>query len=117
MTKTVQALLEDFRLLGEMQFTVVETVRALVKRTVSPLNEEVKYGGILFKSDVQFGGVFVYKERVTFEFSRGAEMPDADGFLEGGGQGAQAHKAAVCKRHRFKETGLLLAPRAPGAEE
>jgi hypothetical protein len=87
MTKSVQALLEDVRLLGDMQSTVVEAVRALVRRTVEPLDEEVKYGGIMFGSGVQFGGVFAYKEHVTFEFSRGADIPDVDGFLEGGGKG------------------------------
>ena len=48
MAKTVQALLEDFRLLGEEQFLIVEKVRSLVKNTIKPLSEEVKYGGILF---------------------------------------------------------------------
>lgn len=87
MTRTVQALLEDIRLLGEMQFSVVEAVRALVKRSISPLQEEVKYGGILFSSGVQFGGIFAYKEHVTIEFSRGVDIQDTEGFLEGSGKG------------------------------
>lgn len=33
MAKTVQALLEVIRLLGEEQFQIVEAVRALVKKT------------------------------------------------------------------------------------
>jgi hypothetical protein len=60
MARTVQALLEDLRMLGEEPFTVVEAVRALVKTVVVPLTEAVKYGGIVFSSGVQFGGVFVY---------------------------------------------------------
>lgn len=87
MTKTVQALLEDVRLLGEEQFAVVESVRALVRELVVPLKEEVKYGGIIFSSGVQFGGVFAYKEHVTVEFSQGARIADAEGFLEGTGKG------------------------------
>ncbi len=52
MAKTVQALLEDVRLLNEEQFQIVEAVRTLAKRTIKPLSEEVKYGGILFASGV-----------------------------------------------------------------
>ena len=87
MTKTVQALLEDVRLMGEDQLQIMEAVRTLVKKTIKPLSEDVKYGGILFASDVQFGGVFAYKEHVSVEFSHGAKITDNEGLLEGGGKG------------------------------
>ena len=87
MTKSVQALLDDIRLLGELQFQIVEAVRALARGTFTPLDEEVKYGGILFASGVQFGGVFAYREHVSVELSQGAKINDIDGFLEGSGKG------------------------------
>ncbi|HEY8606455.1 MAG TPA: DUF1801 domain-containing protein [Noviherbaspirillum sp.] len=87
MAKSVEALLEDIRLLGEHQFQIVEAVRSLARCTVSPLTEEVKYGGILFSSGLQFGGVFAYREHVSVEFSHGAAILDRDGFLEGAGKG------------------------------
>ncbi|APD47856.1 DUF1801 domain-containing protein [Synechococcus sp. CS-602] len=87
MPKTIEALLEDIQLLGEEQFLVVEAVRTLVKQTIHPLSEEVKYGGILFSSEIQFGGVFAYKQHVSVEFSKGALITDAFGFLEGKGKG------------------------------
>lgn len=89
MPKTVAALLEDIRLLGEDQFQMVEAVRALVKQQQAShaLSEEVKYGGILFSSDVAFAGVFAYREHVSVEFSHGAMIADTDGFLEGAGKG------------------------------
>ena len=87
MSKPIQTLLDDIRLLGNMQLEVIEAVRALVRRTIVPLEEEVKYGGIVFASGVPFGGVFAYKEHVTFEFSCGADMDDPEGFLEGAGKG------------------------------
>lgn len=86
-TKSVQALLDDIRLLGDEQHSLVESVRALVKKTVSPLSEEVKYGGILFSSGVQFCGVFAYKQHVSVEFGNGALIADTLGHLEGGGKG------------------------------
>ena len=87
MTKSVQALLEDVRLLGEEQFQVVEAVRALARKTAHPLSEEVKFGGILFTSEVQFGGVFAFKQHVSLEFSHGTMIVDPAGVLEDGGKG------------------------------
>ena len=86
MAKIILTLLEDIRFLGEKQFEIVESVRLLLKRTIEPLTEEVKYGGILFTADVQFCGVFAYKEHVSFEFSHGAKLNDSEGFLEGRGK-------------------------------
>jgi hypothetical protein len=85
--KTVQDLLEDIRLVSEQNFEIVEAVRALVKNTFESTSEEVKYGGILFTSGVQFGGVFAYKAYVTVEFGNGAKIIDPFGFLEGTGKG------------------------------
>ena len=60
--KSVQTLLDDISLLGGEQHSLVEHVRKLVKKTVSPVSEEVKYGGIIFSSGVSFCGVFAYLE-------------------------------------------------------
>jgi hypothetical protein len=87
MAKSVELLLEDIRLLGEDQFQIVEAVRTLMRKTIQPLSEEVKYGGILFASGPHFGGVFAYKEHVSVEFGHGAAIKDTDGFLEGAGKG------------------------------
>lgn len=86
-TKSLQALLDDIRLLGSEQYLIVEAVRALVKSSFPCTLEEVKYGGILFSSGVQFCGVFAYKEHVSVEFSMGAKIADTYGFLEGRGKG------------------------------
>ena len=84
--KTVQALLDDIRLLGNQQYSLVESVRTLVKKNFPLVSEEVKYGGILFSSGVQFCGVFAYSAHVTMEFGRGAELEDTHGMLEGNGK-------------------------------
>ena len=86
-TKSLQELLDDIRLLGIEQYLIVEAVRALVKSSFTDTLEEVKYGGILFSSDLQFCGVFAYKEHVSVEFSMGAKIADTYGFLEGRGKG------------------------------
>ena len=85
-TKSVEALLEDVRLLSEERYETVQEVRALAKKAIKPLSEEVKYGGIMFSSGVPFGGVFAYKDHVSVEFSNGASITDPLGQLEGNGK-------------------------------
>ena len=113
MAKSIEVLLQDIRLLGEEQFQIVEAVRALMKRSIKPLSEEVKYGGIVFSSDVQFAGVFAYRAHVSVEFSQGARIEDADGFLEGGGKGRRHIKLAkvgeVSSKRLAKYLPLALA--------
>ena len=86
-TKSVQTLIDDIRFVSELNYDMIEAVRALVKKTFKDATEEVKYGGILFSSQVQFGGIFAYKEHVTVEFGHGAKINDEYGFLEGAGKG------------------------------
>ena len=85
--KSVEALLNDIRLLGESQYELVEAVRTLVKDSFKSATEEVKYGGILFDADVQFCGVFAYSEHVSVEFGQGARISGPFGHLEGTGKG------------------------------
>ncbi len=85
-TTAIATLLEDIRLLGEDRYQTVQAVRALVRALVTPLSEEVKYGGILFSSGVHFGGVFAYRGHVSVEFGQGARIVDTLGHLEGAGQ-------------------------------
>lgn len=87
-SKSVQDLIEDVRLLSEDQYQLVQAVRGLVKHSLTAVEEVVKYGGILFASDgVQFGGMFAYRQHVTVEFGRGADIVDPFGHLEGTGKG------------------------------
>ncbi len=117
-TKSVQALIEDIRLVSETNYEIVCAVRALVKRSFEPVAEEVKYGGILFTSQVQFCGVFAYKEHVSVEFGSGAKIKDAFGFLEGSGKGRRHLKLMSVqdiKHKRLAEYLLLAHSAASGA--
>ncbi len=86
-TKSVEALIDDIRFVSGLNHDMIEAVRALVKKTFKDATEEVKYGGILFSSQIQFGGIFAYKEHVSVEFGHGAKISDKHGFLEGAGKG------------------------------
>jgi hypothetical protein len=112
--KSVQSLVEDIRLLSETNHEIVEAVRTLVNKTFKSTSEEVKYGGILFSSGVQFCGVFAYKEHVSVEFGSGAKIQDDIGLLEGSGKGRRHLKlksVAEIKSKRLAEY-LSLAHKA-----
>ena len=83
---TVQTFLNDLHLLNSDQATLVEALRATVKETVPSAAEAMKYGGILYSSGVVFCGVFAYRNHVSVEFAKGAQIADARGHLEGGGK-------------------------------
>jgi len=112
--QSVQALLEDIRLVSEKNYEIVEAVRALVKKTIETALEEVKYGGILFTSGVQFGGVFAYKAHVSVEFRNGGKINDPFGFLEGMGRGRRHIKLLTISQIKDKKLAhyLLLALQA-----
>ncbi len=104
----IQTLLDDIRLLGDQQLSLVESVRALVKKTVPSVSEEVKYGGILFSSGVQFCGVFAYKQHVSVEFGSGAKISDVYGHLEGNGKGRRHIKLRSAEDIVEKNLALYL---------
>lgn len=112
--KSVEALLEDIRFLNEENYAIVEAVRALVRKGFESISEEVKYGGILFTSHVQFGGVFSYTAHVSVEFGSGAKIVDAYGFLEGAGKGRRHIKLRSVAEIEEKKLAeyLLLAAQA-----
>lgn len=112
-TKTVQALLDDIRLLGNEQHALVESVRALVRKAIPSVSEQVKYGGIVFAADVPFCGVFAYRQHVSVEFGCGSGIADTLGHLEGSGKGRR-HIKLYCAndletRHLAHYLPLALA--------
>lgn len=85
--KSIASLLEDIRLLSEQRYLVSSAVRDLIQLRFKPVDEVIKYGGILFSSGgVQFCGLFVYKDHVSVEFGHGAAIKDPFGHLEGAGK-------------------------------
>jgi len=107
-TKTVQELLGDIRLLGDEQYSLVESVRALVKKTIPSVSEEVKYDGILFASGVPFCGVFAYRQHVSVEFANGAKISDVLGHLEGSGKGRRHIKLHSAEDIKAKDLAHYL---------
>ncbi|MNM57409.1 hypothetical protein D3C81_686080 [compost metagenome] len=115
--KSVQTLLEDIRHVNEQNYEIVESIRALMRKTFEKLSEEVKYGGILFTSGIQFCGVFAYKEHVTVEFGSGAKIADPLGFLEGSGKGRRHIKLRSAAQINEKNLAVYLSLALRAAEQ
>ena len=101
-SKSVESLLDDIRLVNEERYQVASQVRELVRKSFKPFAEEVKYGGILFASDVHFSGVFVYKDHVSVEFGNGAKIQDPFGHLEGTGKLRRHVKLRIAEEIKTK---------------
>jgi len=76
--------------------------------TIPSVTEEVKYGGILFSSGVQFCGVFAYKQHVSVESGSGAKIQDPLGHLEGSGKGRRHIKLHSVKDIKAKALAHYL---------
>jgi hypothetical protein len=83
--QSVEELVEQLAQTAPILHTIVEEVRALVLAVVPDVEERVMYGGIVFGAPVMFCGVFAYSHHVSVEFSRGCDLADPYGVLEGKG--------------------------------
>jgi hypothetical protein len=82
----VQKFMAQSKETNEDHFHILQNLREIVFDVHPKASEEIKYGGILFSKDSEFGGIFAYKNHVSFEFSQGVQMKDPEKILEGGGQ-------------------------------
>lgn len=83
----VNKFLQDIHSTFPDKFEIVDEIRNVFLNSNSDICEEIKYGGITFTILGQLiGGVFVYKQHISIEFSFGAQFSDSDGFLEGKGK-------------------------------
>lgn len=83
--QSVEELLEQLSLTTPTLHEVVVGVRSLVHAVAPEVEERVMYGGIVFEAPIMFCGVFAYSRHVSVEFSRGCDLADPYGVLEGKG--------------------------------
>ena len=87
MNQKVKNLLDDWQIANPALHEIANSVRTRILQLAGTVDEEVKYGGILFAAPEPFCGIFVYKQHVSVEFSHGAKIVDPHGLLEGKGKG------------------------------
>lgn len=81
-----QFLTEIKRVDAEKSDTLIE-VREIIFHYFPETSERIMYGGIVFfLDDEMFSGLFLNKNHITLEFSKGFLMKDPDRLLEGKGK-------------------------------
>ena len=107
----VQRFLDDIAEADNEKFEILQKLREVVFRKFSEVSEVVKYGGIMFSLENQkdFGGLFVYKDYVSFEFSNGAQFSDPQKFLEGKGKFRRHLKIRFLAEIKTKNTEFFIA--------
>jgi len=82
----VQGFLDELRELDTGKYELVQRLREIVLFANPDVEERMMYGGIMFSLEDDFGGVFVSRGHVSFEFGEGFKLDDPRGLLEGSGK-------------------------------
>lgn len=105
----VQQFLEDAQSADPNKYAILQAARAEVFTLAPDTAERFIYGGIMFSLDENFGGVFVSKNHVSFEFGHGYLFSDPDKILEGGGKFRRHLKLQNVADIEVKTVGYFVA--------
>ena len=114
MNQKVKNLLDYWEIDNPALYEIANSVRTSILQLADAVDEEVKYGGILFAAPEPFCGIFVYKQHVSVEFSHGAKIADPHGLLEGKGKGRRHLKLHTLEdvENKYLMDYLRLAQKA-----
>jgi len=83
----VAEFLSDISSVSAEHADIINHVRSLFLNSDSSIDETINYGGLVFiKQGNLLGGIFSYQNHLSLEFSKGAELDDPHGVLEGKGK-------------------------------
>jgi len=82
----LSALLDDLAEFDSVKHKIVSELRRMVFKTNDSITERMMYGGFMFSLEKDFGGIFISKNHVSFEFSNGYLFTDENQKLEGSGK-------------------------------
>lgn len=106
--ESVQSLLEEFKAHNRQIYTNVQTLREIVFLNDSNTSERIIYGGIMFTGKADWGGVYVSKNHISFEFSEGHSFSDPDKLLEGTGKKRRHLKIKNVSDIKDKKVGFYV---------
>ncbi|MDP8171354.1 DUF1801 domain-containing protein [Pasteurella skyensis] len=83
----VQTFLNDILSIDNEKYLILNQIREIVFENHQTTDERIIYGGIMFSiNNKDFGGLFVRKQHISFEFVEGFLMEDPNKLLEGTGK-------------------------------
>ena len=92
---------------------ISNALKEIVEQIAPDIRFVPKYGGEVLAwdpdSDKKFvGGIYIYKDHVSLEFSQGASFDDPDGRLDGKGKGRRHLKLATVEDVMGKDAERFL---------
>jgi len=82
----VQKFLDEIEEFDIEKFRELQKLRKIVFANYPKTKERIMYGGIMFSLGKDFGGLYVSKNHISFEFGTGVFMNDPYKILEGKGK-------------------------------
>jgi hypothetical protein len=90
----VQTFLDEMLVFDGQKYEILQRLRDVVFAANPKVTERMMYGGIMFSLGDDFGGIFAYKNHVSFEFGAGTTLQDPKQILEGKGKSRRHLKIA-----------------------
>ena len=113
----VDAFLRDTQLVSPENHAMIIAIRDIFRKVDASFGETIKYGGLVFMSGKDLvGGIFVYRNHLSIEFSVGAGFADPDGFLEGKGKHRRHLKIRAMEDIEAKKVATYVAQTVPGSD-
>lgn len=84
--KEVQEFINQTMMIDGAKYQILEELRKIVIKHFPKITERMMYGGIMLSLSEDVGGLFVYKNHVSFEFGNGVNFSDPEKVLEGNGK-------------------------------
>ena len=83
----VQKFLSEMDMIDSRKCNILIELREIIFNIFPLTKEKIMYGGIVFSlNEKMFSGLFIFKNHVTIEFSKGFQMEDPNNHLEGKGK-------------------------------
>ena len=104
----VQKWLDELKAFDADKYKTVTDAREIVFAAHENVSERIMYGGIMFTLDIDFGGLFVSKNHVSFEFSEGVNFKDPKKLLAGTGKSRRHLKLKTSADVTEKEVAFFV---------
>ncbi len=104
----VQAFLDEMQVFDAQKYEILQRLRELVFAANPKVTERMMYGGIMFTLGDDFGGIFAYKNHVSFEFGAGTTLQDPNQLLEGKGKSRRHLKIASYADIEQKDVDIFV---------
>ncbi len=82
----IDQYMDDLQRSNPDHYELVQQLRQIALAVAPDTSERIMYGGIMIAGPTDFCGFFWSKKHVSIEFSRGCDLTDVNGVLEGTGK-------------------------------